>query len=118
MKQVWLIGALATAILMAGCSRESRSPDAIRHDTAKATAGAVRDGRAVVEGMWDGLRTKGPVNINKASKERLESLPGISPETADAIIAGRPYSSGGELLHRHIVTKAEYNRIADRIEAR
>lgn len=37
------------------------------------------------------------VNINTASKEQLESLPGIGPKKADAIIAGRPYNSVDEL---------------------
>ncbi|HEV2576188.1 MAG TPA: helix-hairpin-helix domain-containing protein [Acidobacteriaceae bacterium] len=113
--------AVFIALMMAGlvgCTREQRSPDAIRNDTAHATAGAVRDGKAVVEGVFDGLRQKGPVNINKASSDDLERLPGVTPEIADRIIAGRPYQNGADLYHRRIVSKAEYNQIADKIEAR
>ena len=109
---------LTMGLVLAGCSRESRSPDAIRQDTAKVTAGAVRDGKAVAKGVWDGLREKGPVNINKAPAEELERLPGVTPEAAERIIAGRPYASGDELLHRRIVSKQEYDRIADKIEAK
>lgn len=117
----WRAAVVAGVVMLGatGClTKESRSPDAIRNDTAHVTAGVVRDGSAMVKGVWDGVRQKGPVNINKASEDQLEQLPGIAPETADAIVAGRPYESGADLLHRHIVSKAEYNRIADKIEAR
>jgi DNA uptake protein ComE-like DNA-binding protein len=103
---------------LVGCTREQRSPDAIRNDTAHATAGAVRDAKAVAEGVVDGLRQKGPVNINKASSGDLERLPGVTPEIADRIVAGRPYQQGADLYHRRIVTKAEYNQIANKIVAR
>ena len=110
---------LAASLPLSGCfSKESRSPDAIRHDTAAVTAGVVRDGKAMAKGVWDGVRQKGPVNINKARPEDLEQLPGITPEAADRIVAGRPYETGADLLHRHIVSRDEYNRIADKIEAR
>jgi len=35
----------------------------------------------------------GPVDLNKANVENLETLPGVGPETAKAIIKGRPYES-------------------------
>ena len=37
---------------------------------------------------------------------------------ADRVIAGRPYSEPGELVTRHIVSKAEYDKIADRVTAK
>lgn len=107
--------ALAT---LAGCTRESRSPDAIRNDTANVTAGVARNAKAVAQGVVDGLRRKGPVNINKASSEELQALPGISARTADAIVAHRPYDNGAELWRRKLVSKAEYDRIAENIVAR
>jgi competence protein ComEA len=39
----------------------------------------------------------GKVNINTADQATLESLPGVGPPTAKAIIAGRPYGSIDEL---------------------
>jgi competence protein ComEA len=38
------------------------------------------------------------VNINSATQERLESVPGIGPALASRIIAGRPYQSVDDLL--------------------
>jgi competence protein ComEA len=37
------------------------------------------------------------VDINKATQSELEAVPGIGPATAKKIIAGRPYSSVGDL---------------------
>lgn len=105
------------ALLLAGCSPEKRSPDAIREETAKATSTAARDAKAVAQGVVDGLREKVSVNINKASADDLEKLPGVDATTAQKIVAGRPYDSTSDLVKRHIVTKVEYDHIAGKITA-
>jgi DNA uptake protein ComE-like DNA-binding protein len=104
-------------LAVAGCSPARRSPDAIRQDAARATSEAAKDAKAVVQGVADGLREKGPLNINQASVDELESLPGIDSVAAGKIVDGRPYDNSIELVQKHIVTKAEYNRIANKIEA-
>lgn len=38
------------------------------------------------------------IDLNTASAVELESLPGVGPKTAEAIIAGRPYSTVEDLL--------------------
>lgn len=110
--------AVVAALTLTGCSQESRSPDAIRNDTANVTSAATRDAKAIALGVVDGLKRKGTVNINKGSREDLESLPGINSTRADVIISHRPYQTAGDLLRRHIVTKSEYNLIADKITAK
>lgn len=114
----WIVIAMVGLLGISACSTASRSPDAIRENTANATAAAARDAKAVAQGVFEGLKTKGPLNINRATEEELEALPGIDAATAHKIISGRPYRSSVELLRRHLVTKAEYDRIANRIEAR
>jgi DNA uptake protein ComE-like DNA-binding protein len=118
MKRALLFISAFAMFTVIGCSPAERDPDAIRHDTAKATAEAARDAKAAVEGVVDGLKTKGPVNINKASADQLETLPGITPAQARRIVAGQPYASSDELVKRHMVSQAEYERIADKIETR
>jgi DNA uptake protein ComE-like DNA-binding protein len=81
------------------------------------TAAAARDAKAVAQGVFDGLRTKGPRNINKATKQELETLPGIDPAAAQRIIAGRPYETSMELVRRHVISKATYGKIANRVVA-
>ncbi len=98
-----------------GCTPASRSPDAIRQDTAEVTATAARDAKAVAQGLFDGLSRKGPLNINTAAATDLQRLPGIGQEDADRIMANRPYGSGSDLLRRHLISKTQYDRISDKI---
>lgn len=98
-----------------GCAPADRSPDAIRQDTAKATHEAVQDAKAVGQGVVEGLKKSGPVNINKADADKIATLPGITQTQAERIVAARPYDSSDELVKRHLVSKDEYNRIADKV---
>lgn len=100
-----------------GCSPAGRSPDAIRQDTAAVTSAAARDAKAVAQGVVDGLREKGPININKASVDDLKTLPGIDEPAANKIVAARPYKESSELVKRHLISKAEYDRIASHVVA-
>ena len=114
----WIVTATLIMVTLSGCAPSSPSPDRIRQDTANATAQAARDTKAVAQGIVEGLKTKGPLNINRATKDQIETLPGIDGASADRIIAGRPYNNSDELLRRHIISRAEYNRIANRIVTR
>ncbi|MCX6357457.1 MAG: helix-hairpin-helix domain-containing protein [Candidatus Aureabacteria bacterium] len=38
-----------------------------------------------------------PVNINTASKQEIQQIPGLGDKTAEAIISGRPWSSLDDL---------------------
>ena len=78
----------------------------------------MRDSKAIVEGVFAGLKEKGAININKASIEELQSLPGIDETAARRIMVGRPYHSSTELLERRILPSQQYDRIASRIVAR
>jgi competence protein ComEA len=58
------------------------------------------------------------VDINSASAEELDKLPGIGPARAKAIIANRPYGGKDDLANRKIIPANVYNRIKDQIIAR
>ena len=51
------------------------------------------------------------ININDATVEELDSLPGIGQVTANKIISGRPYGIIEELLTKKSVGKSVYEKI-------
>lgn len=53
------------------------------------------------------------VNINKASQEDLEKIPGIGPAKAKAIIKGRPYKNPQDIMKVKGIKKGIYNKIKD-----
>jgi competence protein ComEA len=57
------------------------------------------------------------VDINSATKEQLDALPGIGAAYSQKIIDGRPYNSKRDLLTRKIVPQSTYDGIQDKIIA-
>lgn len=102
-------------ILCSSACSTNQSPDQIRQKTAEETAALKRDTKAVAEGVKDGLASKKSVDLNKASKDDLESLPGITGAKADRIIAERPYASAHQLVTRHVLSEDEYSQIHERV---
>ena len=118
MKRTLFFTLTLALLAVIGCTQAPRNPDEIRQDAAKATTEARQDAKAVVQGVEEGLKTKGQVNINNATPDQLEALPGIDAARARRIIAGRPYQSSDDLVKRHLVAKAEYDRIAGQVVAK
>jgi len=58
------------------------------------------------------------LDINSASLEDLDALPGIGAARAAAIVAGRPYKGKDELVQKNILPKGVYDKIKDRIIAK
>jgi competence protein ComEA len=55
------------------------------------------------------------ININTASKEQLDMLPGIGPVKAQAVIEGRPYKKIEDIKKVKGIKEGEFNKIKDLI---
>ncbi len=108
--------AFSLLTMFTGCNQQP-SPQEIKQKTAEATAEAKSDAKAVAEGLREGWNNHKPLDLNTATSDQLQSLPGLSAKEADRVIAGRPYDQPGDLVSRHIMSKVEYDKIADRVTA-
>ena len=58
------------------------------------------------------------LDINSATKEQLDALPGIGEKYSQKIIDGRPYAKKTELVQKKVIPQATYVKIKDKIIAK
>ena len=113
MKLARYLGAMALSVVLAlpaiaQTASPSRSPSSPAATAPSATGKAA--GKSTPAGEL--------VDINSASAEELDKLPGVGPARAKAIIASRPYGGKDDLNNRKIIPPNVYNQIKDKIIAR
>ena len=104
--------------ILSGCSQRQQNPEELKERTAEATAALKSDAKAVAQGIREGWSRDKPLDLNHATREQILALPGITKDDADRVIDRRPYDSPAQLVSRHVVSKAEYDRISDRVTAK
>jgi len=58
------------------------------------------------------------VDLNTATAAELKGLPGVSDTDSTKIIQGRPYADKTQLVSRHVVSEATYDKIKDHVIAK
>jgi competence protein ComEA len=94
-----LIGVIAVTLLSSLSMAQAASSAPAKGTTAQAASGDLLD-------------------INSATKDQLDALPGIGDAYAQKIIAGRPYKAKTDLVRNKVVPQATYNKIKDKIIAK
>ncbi len=103
---------------MISCNVPNPSQEQVREKTADATAAIKRDSKAMAQGIKEGWTRDKNIDVNSATAEQLQTLPGIDAPKAKLIIQHRPYPSTKALVTKKVLSKAEYDEIAPKIQAK
>ncbi len=65
-----------------------------------------------------GPTTGALVDLNSATPEQLQELPGITDEYAHKIVDGRPYARKTDLVKKKVISQSVYDQIVDKVIAK
>ena len=100
-----LVVLLAVLFLASGVAAQPATKDAPK-------AGAKADAKKA------DAKKHEPVDLNSATAEQLQEVPGIGEAYSKKIIENRPYARKDELVKKKVVPQATYDKIKDHVIAK
>jgi DNA uptake protein ComE-like DNA-binding protein len=98
---------------------EKRSEAIIKGRPYKTTAELVSK-KVLTQGVFDKVKASltTTLNINTATAEELDNLPGIGEKRSEAIIKGRPYKTTAELVSKKVLAQGVFDKVKGLVDVK
>jgi DNA uptake protein ComE-like DNA-binding protein len=123
-RTTWVCLAIALGASFAAAQEQGQEQQQQQSDPSQQPSpqqGSMQEGgtqQGSQQGGYTQTNPSGKVDLNKATKEELQTLPGVDENTAQKIIDNRPYSNPKDLVKKGVVSKSEFKHIKKQVTAK